>query len=101
MNHQYRKKPVVIEAFQMPENAIALREDWPQWLVDAWETDIDAVGALKMSSGDSVNGTPSGYVVETKEGTARVAENAWIIRGIEGELYPCDDQIFRATYEKV
>lgn len=23
----------------------------------------------------------------------------WLIRGVEGEVYPCKDSIFRATYD--
>ena len=25
----------------------------------------------------------------------------WIIRGVKGELYPCKDDVFQATYERV
>lgn len=25
----------------------------------------------------------------------------WIVRGIKGELYPCEDEIFQATYDAV
>lgn len=25
----------------------------------------------------------------------------WIIRGVEGELYPCDPNIFKQTYEPI
>lgn len=46
---------------------------------------------------------PSGRVrVNTKEGHSYpLKASDWIIRGVEGEYYPCDDQIFRKTYKEV
>jgi hypothetical protein len=29
----------------------------------------------------------------------KVSENDWVIRGVQGELYPCKPDIFEATYE--
>lgn len=40
-------------------------------------------------------------LIPTLEGTMRAGVGDWIIRGIKGELYPCKDDIFRATYEPV
>ena len=37
----------------------------------------------------------------TIEGTMTAEPGDWIITGIKGELYPCKDDIFRATYEAV
>lgn len=28
-----------------------------------------------------------------------VKDGQWIIRGVKGEFYPCDDEVLRATYE--
>jgi len=39
------------------------------------------------------------FRVETMEGWMVGKEGDWLIRGIKGELYPCDDEIFRMTYE--
>lgn len=36
---------------------------------------------------------------ETLEGTMRVSLGDWIIRGVQGEFYPCKPDIFEATYE--
>lgn len=41
------------------------------------------------------------FEVETLEGTMRGEPGDWLIEGIEGELYPCRDSIFRATYEEI
>lgn len=37
--------------------------------------------------------------VSTMEGVMEAPPGAWIIRGVKGELYPCADDIFRATYD--
>jgi hypothetical protein len=29
------------------------------------------------------------------------SENDWIIRGVQGELYPCKPDIFEQTYEAI
>ena len=41
------------------------------------------------------------FRVETLEGTMEGAAGDWLLCGVEGELYPCKDSIFRATYEEV
>ena len=40
-------------------------------------------------------------VVQTLEGELRGNVGDWIIRGVAGEFYPCKDEIFLATYERV
>lgn len=39
--------------------------------------------------------------VKTLEGTLSAKAGDWIITGVKGEQYPCDNEIFRATYERV
>ena len=39
--------------------------------------------------------------VKTREGTLFGYPGDWLITGIQGEVYPCGDEIFRATYEPV
>jgi len=41
------------------------------------------------------------FKVETLEGWYQGQSGDWLIEGIEGELYPCKDRIFRATYEPI
>jgi hypothetical protein len=95
---RYRKKPVVIEAFQMTPERRASNADWPHWLHEAWQKHTWEVGALFPAVYHS---TPDGDLLEirTLEGVHLVSEGDWIIRGIKGELYPCKPDIFEATYE--
>lgn len=80
----YRKKPIVIEAWQFARHSPA---PYPQWLKEA----IDC-GAVWFRE-------PGRVFVHTSEGVMEAASGAWIIRGVKGELYPCAEDIFAATYD--
>lgn len=80
---QYRKKPVVIEAWPYKHNT-------PLNLLPA---DIFCQLVVDNDKGD--------VVIKTLEGAMSVSPGDWIIKGVKGELYPCKPDIFEATYEKV
>lgn len=105
MNHQYRKKPVVIEAFQMTEDRRYDNIDWPEWLNRAWNGRRDAPGTMQTVEGDAARradgSLPPALEIVTLEGNHRVTWGDWIIRGVKGELYPCKQAIFEMTYEPV
>lgn len=94
--NKYRKKPVVIEAFQMTESRRWDNSDWPEWLNAAWQMHEGDVGAFycDVATGDNI-------FIATLEGHHKVTYGDWIIRGVKGELYPCKPDIFEATYEEV
>jgi hypothetical protein len=77
----YRKKPIEIEAIQLP---VAMA---PSWLADA----MDA-GTARLYG----NGTAE---IDTLEGVMTASRGDWIIQGVKGELYPCKPDIFAATYD--
>lgn len=87
---QYRKKPVVIDAFRWTVGMLGT--DAPEWMRDA----------IKIGSAVFEH-TPEGRVLAiiTEEGTMRANDGDWIIRGVNGELYPCKPDIFGKTYEPV
>ena len=74
---KFRKKPVVIEATQFWINS---PDGWPQ-------------GVYKDST------SPTGYRIDTLEGSHEVTNGDWIITGVKGEHYPCKPDIFEMTYE--
>lgn len=97
VTNDYRKRPVVIQAVQFAYAESAedpywrvLEEDAPPWLAEA----IDA-GVVKheFRSEDYWY-----FTVSTLEGVMTGGPDDWIIRGVEGELYPCADRIFQKTY---
>lgn len=85
---KYRKKPVVIEAIKLSTLNGDETQELPRWLFKAMQDKV-----IYERGGRTF--------VETKEGPLACAADGWIIQGIEGELYPCDDQIFLKTYDKV
>lgn len=87
---EYRKKPVVIEAVQVVEALKAAARKWddlPSWLIDAYDR-----GTVVFAA--------EGVLINTLEGQMRAGREDWIIRGVQGELYPCKPDIFEATYDK-
>lgn len=101
MNHKYRKKPVVIEAFQMTKERRWDNSEWPEWLHAAWNIG-QGEGGIWVDPNTSI-GEDHGLtnlVCGTLEGVHRISWNDWIIKGIKGEIYPCKPDIFDATYER-
>ena len=41
------------------------------------------------------------FFIQTLEGDMYVNKGDWIIKGVNGEFYPCKPHIFEKTYEKV
>jgi hypothetical protein len=39
--------------------------------------------------------------IKTREGTLYGYPGEWLITGIQGEKYPCGDEIFKATYQNL
>ena len=92
MNFQYRKKPVVIEAVQLSHLNSEHTQILPKWFLEAVVNDT-----IKLLAWDKNNGA----YIETLEGTMHAAHDDYIIRGVDGELYPCKPDIFERTYERV
>ena len=94
---KFRKKPIVIEAFQMTRERRVSNEDWPEWLNAAWNKPRHSIG----SAYPDVEGTSDGLIkIYTLEGAHLVSWSDWIIQGVKGELYPCKPDIFEVTYEQ-
>lgn len=95
---KFRKKPVVIEAFQITRATRASNADWPEWLHAAWQKDFQEEGSLSCVDFPTSDGTDK-LQIRTLEGVHEVGWGDWIIRGVKGELYPCKPDIFEMTYE--
>lgn len=85
---QYRKKPVVIEAFR-------LGDEWPEW----WHEKHITNEVTTHNEDGRHRGGPDYALIHTLEGVMRAGKGDWIIRGVKGEIYPCKPDIFAATYE--
>ena len=79
----YRKKPVVIEAVQ-------------------WTGD-NATEIAEFSKGSKRYIEFEGNIcrIQTLEGIMTAKLYDYIIKGVQGEFYPCKPDIFKETYEEV
>jgi hypothetical protein len=93
----FRKKPVVIEAFQMTRERRWDNSEWPEWLHRAWNIG-GGEGSLMI---DATDPDRERLVIFTLEGHLDVSWDDWIIQGVKGEIYPCKPDILAATYEPV
>jgi len=100
MSNKYIKRPVIIEAFQMTKEKRQDNSNWPNWLNEAWNKDVNEVGSLSPKLFPNSDGLDE-LIIFTLEGTHLCKFNDYIIQGIDGEIYPCKPDIFKKTYEKV
>lgn len=89
---KYRKKPVVIEAFQLDERGL-VGEDWFWDAVSRNDIITHNFGKYHLE--------PAWCEIKTLEGTMIAKTGDYIIRGVNGEIYPCKADIFEKTYEMV
>lgn len=78
---KYRKKPVVVEALL-----------WDG--TNKQEVFDFAAGAVATTDGDKIK-------IITLEGGIYSSPGDYIIKGVKGEFYPCQPDIFEFTYEQV
>jgi hypothetical protein len=84
---KFRKKPVVIEAYKYQAE----------------------LGNNRMMNWLSIQGANvAGWIfhdgeitIPTLEGNMKAVDGDFIIKGVNGEFYPCKPDIFEATYEEV
>jgi len=89
----FTKKPVVIEARQVPRRSEPPHDTWGNYERNY----TDELVALSEWCGGSEN---AGLIsIPTLEGVMTASPGDWIIRGVKGEFYPCKPDIFEATYE--
>ena len=50
---------------------------------------------------DSLLAVSDGILINTLEGNMKASIGDFIIKGVQGEFYPCKPDIFEKTYEKV
>lgn len=86
---KYRKKPIVVEAVL--------------WTGANWDAIVFFCGKAVRGDQETLerDGTRMPIFIDTLEGRMRAEIGDWIIRGVNGEFYPCKPDIFEKTYEVV
>lgn len=79
---RYRKKPIVIEAFQWTGQP---PREWPAWAMTSLAI-LYEISSLQ---------------VDTNHGPVRANKGDWLIKTEAGEIYPCQDDEFWKNYEVV
>lgn len=77
---KFKKKPVIIEAVQ-------------------WDGSNNELIKEFVKSNYSIQGDE--LYIRTLEGCMTASVGDWVIKGVEGEFYPCKPDIFEKTYEEV
>lgn len=105
----FRKKPIEVEAIRWDgtdETSLAARE-WAEPAVAIVDTDhiqhlwdYDG-GCYVLPSGKTIFAPyrQRCLIVLTLEGEMVAKPGWWIIRGVQGEFYPCDPDVFASTYD--
>jgi hypothetical protein len=84
---RYKKRPTEVEALQFLDNNSARR-------IVAWANG-------KVHADYNRHGDCERLYVETLEGDMIARPGWYIIKGVEGEFYPCKETVFEQTYEPV
>jgi hypothetical protein len=82
---KFRKKPVVIEAVQFVDSKEGVA-DVLRFCKDAQMNQFERLTGLTI-------------MIKTLEGQHIASVGDWIIKGVQGEFYPCKPDIFEQTYE--
>ena len=82
---KYRKQPIEIEAEQYFKD----RELTPFLKIAICDSDPHRCKATHLP-----------LHIHTKEGPLLVKDTNWVIKGVIGEFYPCQAEVFALTYER-
>ena len=79
-----RKKPVEVEAYKLTQDNAGMLADWCKGLLIKRAYNFEA-----------------SIQIMTLEGVMTARNGDYIIKGVEGEFYPCAPGIFEKTYEVI
>lgn len=86
---KFRKKPVVIEAMQFNRTNGSVVA---KWCGGRWHSETKPSDPTDVAEWVDI---------PTLEGVMRASLGDWIVKGVQGEFYPCKSDIFQQTYEQV
>ena len=89
---KFRKKPVIVEAVQFTGSEENAREI-ADWITDNWKE-------LEVEWYNDFDGDT--FIIIEPDGTEmHCTENGWLVKGIDGSIYPVKDETFKKVYELV
>lgn len=108
---KFTKKPIAVEAMQFTgKNSAAVKE----WVNSSPKVESFETWFLTKSMSNPTGNQAWNYVKDEKWGSDIVAavydylhdtwvgvkKGQWIIRGVSGEYYPCDEDVLAETYDR-
>ena len=90
---KYRKKPVVVEAIRWSGSNMIEIQDFMGGCFLGYKVLSDA--AWEVGKGVPI----TEISIKTLDSIAKAVNGDYIIKGVQGEFYPCKPDIFEATYE--
>ncbi|WP_228138193.1 hypothetical protein [Acinetobacter pittii] len=98
MINRFRKKPVVIEAIKYSN-----KTEINQLIID-WSKNSETVAFMDIEFRNHSEKFPEGFeypvlVINTLDGNMTVREGDYVIKGTQGEFYPCKPQAFHDAYD--
>jgi len=98
---KYRKKPVVIEAIQYSGHPMQ-KDELRDFTGDNCILNFDYTPWEDSIAGEKPMTPPRTILkIKTLEGEMLANYGDYIIKGVNGEFYPCKPDIFAKTYEAV
>jgi len=96
---RFRKKPVVIEAKQWDGTA---KSAGPiiDWILTSGSRSARYHEPEERSDCGKKSYDPPRIAIDTLEGTITASPGDFIIKGVQGEFYPCKPDVFEKTYER-
>src|SRR6266568_1664638 len=97
---RYRKKPVEIEAMHFRSDMTGPEAmEIYQWIEENTLGSFEPMGVIEgrqplRASGVSIDPRDGRMIISTLEGLHWVNPGDWVIRGVQGEFYPCKPDIF-------
>lgn len=96
---KYKKNPVEIEAIQY--NGNSNKQDIEKFVGRELKSELESETAYVAGKGAPI----FSLLIETKEGIMKAFRGDWIIKEPfpigDRDFYPCKNDIFKLTYEKV
>lgn len=90
----YRKKPVTVEAIQYTG---LNRTEIERFVGRELQQELESETAYVAGQGPP----RFSLLLPTLEGVMRASQDDFIVRGVQGEFYPCKPSIFAQTYDRV
>ena len=103
MIKKYRKKPLIIEAIQWTgDNLIEITAFLRKIPTEEITSEINSSELAQKNWKEHEKVLyHKGITIATLEGDMTASVGDYIIKGVEGEFYPCKEKIFNETYELI